>query len=134
MRRGKGKEDAGSRRWREGEKGTELVPVGEVGCCFFHGASVCVCVCVCVCVFSSVTLEDAATSKATEGSLCNLCNRHKHVYWSAPSHWTKGSHYNHVRCCARSLLLGGGWAVSIHYGDCRGMIHSNLRFFRGSFE
>lgn len=55
MRRGKGKEDAGSRRWREGEKGTELVPVGEVGCCFFLMGLACVCVClymsVCVCVF-----------------------------------------------------------------------------------
>ncbi len=60
----------------------------------------------CVCVFASGTVEDTATSKAVKGSHCNLCNRHKHVYCSALSHWREVSHYNHVRCCVRSLLLG----------------------------
>lgn len=56
-----------------------------------------------LCVFAK---EDTATSKATKGSHCNLSNRHKHVYCSASSHWRDRSHYNHVRCCVRSLLFG----------------------------
>lgn len=49
MRRGKGEENAGSRRWRGGEKGTELVLVGEVWCCFYR-ANIYMCVRECACV------------------------------------------------------------------------------------
>lgn len=74
----------------------ELMPTGEVWSCFYRAR-------IYVLVFASATVEDAATGKVTEGSHCNLCNRHKHVYCAALSHWREGSHYNHMRCCAWAL-------------------------------
>ena len=90
----------GSRRWRwrGGEREQSRCPGERCDAVFIRPVFIYVCVC--------ETVEDTAMSKATEGSHCNLCNRHKHVYCCALSHWRDGSHYNHVRCCVPSSLFG----------------------------